>query len=116
MRYRGCNWGIWVHLMHEFGVPKLFRVDRNERVQTTILGPRIMLELICTICLTRCHGCNWGYLGALNARVLGAENFSGQSQQMGPNSYLGHRIMLELVSHHLLDALSWLQLGVSGCI
>ena len=25
--------GIWVHLMHEFGVPKLFRDDRNERVQ-----------------------------------------------------------------------------------
>ena len=32
--------------MHEFGVPKLFRADRNERVQTTILGPRIMLELV----------------------------------------------------------------------
>ena len=39
-------WGIWVHLMHEFGVPKLFWADRNEHVQTTILGPRIMLELV----------------------------------------------------------------------
>ena len=57
--------GIWVHLMHEFGVPKLFRADRNERVQTNILGPRIMLEL---------------------------------------------------VSPHLVDAPSRLQLGVSGCI
>ena len=28
--------GIWVHLMHEFWVPKLFRADRNERDQTTI--------------------------------------------------------------------------------
>ena len=37
--------GIWVHLMHEYGVPKHFRADRNERVQTNILGPRIMLEL-----------------------------------------------------------------------
>ena len=51
--------------MHEFGMLKHFRADRNERVQTNILGPRIMLEL---------------------------------------------------VSHHLLDALSRLQLGVSGCI
>ena len=28
--------GIWVHLMHEFWVPKLFRADRNEWVQTSI--------------------------------------------------------------------------------
>jgi hypothetical protein len=35
-----------VHLMHEFGVPKLFHADRNEPVQTTSLGPRIMLELV----------------------------------------------------------------------
>ena len=30
----------------DFGVPKLFRADRNEHVQTNILGPRIMLELV----------------------------------------------------------------------
>ena len=38
--------GIWVRLMHEFWVLKLFRADRNEHIQTTILGPRIMLELV----------------------------------------------------------------------
>ena len=54
-----------MHLMQEFWVPKLFWADHIEPVQATILGPRIMLEL---------------------------------------------------VLHHLLDTLSRLQLGVSGCI
>ena len=49
-----------MHLMHEFGVPKLFRADRNERVQTTILGPRIMLELVLHHFVERHHGSNRG--------------------------------------------------------
>ena len=61
----GAIGGIWVHLMHEFGVLKHFRADHNKRVETNILGPRIMLEL---------------------------------------------------VSYHLVDATSWLQYGVSRCI
>ena len=74
--------------MHDFGVRKLFQADRNERVETTILGPKILLELVLTICLTRYHGCNRGYLGAFNARVFGAETFSGRSQRTHPNDYI----------------------------
>ena len=70
-----------MHLMNEFGVPKLFPADRNERVQTTILGPRIMLELVSHHLLDALSRLQLGgYLGAFNARVLGAETFSGRSQ------------------------------------
>ena len=66
--------------MHEFWVSKLFRADRNEWVQTTILGPRIMLELVLHYLLDALSRLQLGYLGAFNARVLGAETFSGRSQ------------------------------------
>ena len=66
--------------MHDFGVPKLFRADRNERVQTTILGPRIMLEIVLHHLLDALSRLQLGYLGAFNARLWGAETFSGRSQ------------------------------------
>ena len=61
--------GIWVHLMHQFGEPKHFRADCNERVQTNILGPSM------------------GYLGAFHARIWGAETFLGRLQRTCPNKY-----------------------------
>ena len=65
--------GIWVHLMHEFGVPKLFWADQYKHVKTTIIGPRIMLELVSDRLLDATSRCYMGYLGAFNARVWGAE-------------------------------------------
>ena len=38
--------GIWVDLMHELVVAKIFWADHYKHVKTTILGPRIMLELV----------------------------------------------------------------------
>ena len=70
--------GIWVQLMHEFGVPKLFRADGNKRVQTTILGSRIMLEPVSHHLLDALSRLQLGFLGAFNARGLGAETFSGR--------------------------------------
>ena len=145
-----------------------FCADHYKHVKTTILGPRIMLELVSHLWLTRHHGCNRGYLGAFNAWVWGAETFNVWSLQTRQNNYfisqnhvitrvgpfawrnitvaiggiwvhlmhvfgvpkhfradrnervqtniLGPRIMLELASHHLVDAPSQLQYGVSGCI
>ena len=66
---------------------KRFRADRNEWVQTTILGPRIMLEHISHHLLDALSLLPLGYLGAFNARVLGAETFSGQSQRTCPNNH-----------------------------
>ena len=88
--------GIWVHLIHEFWVPKLFRADRNERVETTILGPRIMLE----------HVSN--HLHEFGVPKL----FRADHNECVQTTILGSINMLELILHHLLDAPSRMQYGV----
>ena len=78
-----------MHLMHEFGVPKLFWADHYKHVKTTILGPRIMLELV-------------------SDRLLDEfgvpKHFWADHNESVQTTILGPRIMLELVSHHLVDA------------
>ena len=85
--------------MHEFGVPKYFRADRNERVQTNILGPRIMLELV-SHHLMHEFGVPKHFRADRNERIQ--------------RNILGPRIMLELVSHHLVDAPSCCNRGHLG--
>ena len=63
--------------MYEFWVPKLFRADRIERVQTTILGPRIMLELVSNHLLDALSRLQLGVPRCINARLWGGETFSG---------------------------------------
>ena len=103
--------------MHEFWVPKLFWADRNERVQKTILGPRIMLELVSQHLLDAPSRLQLGGIGVHLMHDFGVPKlFRADRNERVQTTILGHRIMLEIVLHHLLDALSRLQLRVSVCI
>ena len=56
-------------------MPELFLVFRNECIQTTSFGPRIMLKLVSHHLVDARKGCKRGNLGAINAGVWGTETF-----------------------------------------
>ena len=91
--------------MLKFWVPKLFRDDRNEHVQTNILGPRIMLELVLHHLLVAHSRLQLGGIWVhLMHEFWVPKLFRADHNEHVQTTTLGPRIMLELISHHFLDA------------
>src|SRR6185312_3192380 len=99
------------------GCRNFFEFFRNERVQTTSLGPRIMIKLVSQHLVDTAKRLQKGVSGCNKCMSLACRNnFKFSRNKRVQTTSFGPRIMLKLISHHLVDARNGCKWGYLGAI